>query len=420
MNRQIITSLCDIDLYKILMLQFIWKHFGGTDAALKFTNRTTSVRLTDDVEIEELREQLDSCRELRFSLPELNFLASLGYFEREFILWLSSYKPGGTCASYNANGQLGLFFLGNWAEITLWEIYSLAIVSELRTESLLRKHGLLRNELENESAKVLAEDLDLIGGRAKVFDFGTRRRASKRSQERAVQLGMERGVISATSNVNIAMNTGLKCVGTIAHEIPMAMAALTLGHPKSLPWPVISDVPMASLIASQHNYLNAWDSLYGGKLRTLLPDTFTSDAFFKYAPDKYAEWEAIRIDSKDPMIGGDQCCDWWKSKGQDLNEKTLIFSDGLTAQAISSIESAFGHSGVRTVFGWGTNLTNNYGRINAAFKPISTVVKLSDIAGEPTVKLSDNVAKATGPEDSVSYYKLAFGVTKQGQIELIV
>src|SRR5215469_9808387 len=52
----IVRSLLDTDFYKLLMLQFIWKHFPGTRAVFSLQNRTTSVRLGDIIDKHELRE----------------------------------------------------------------------------------------------------------------------------------------------------------------------------------------------------------------------------------------------------------------------------------------------------------------------------------------------------------------------------
>ena len=41
----IVRSLLDTDFYKLLMLQFIWKHFAGTRATFAVQNRTATVRL---------------------------------------------------------------------------------------------------------------------------------------------------------------------------------------------------------------------------------------------------------------------------------------------------------------------------------------------------------------------------------------
>ena len=58
-------SLLDTDFYKLLMLQFIWKHFPRTRATFTLMNRSHEVRLGEVVNVNELREQLDHTRKLR-------------------------------------------------------------------------------------------------------------------------------------------------------------------------------------------------------------------------------------------------------------------------------------------------------------------------------------------------------------------
>ena len=50
-------------------------------------------------------------------------------------------------------------------------------------------------------------------------------------------------------------------------------------------------------------------------------------------------------------------------------------------------------------FGWGTNLTNDLG-----FQALSLVVKPDAVDGIPCVKLSDNIAKATGAREEIDRY----------------
>jgi hypothetical protein len=56
---------------------------------------------------------------------------------------------------------------------------------------------------------------------------------------------------------------------------------------------------------------------------------------------------------------------------------------------------------IRFSSGWGTLLTNDFRGCdpggNSGFDPISLICKVSDVDGRPTVKLSDNYAKALGP-----------------------
>ena len=55
----IVRSLLDTDFYKLLMLQMIWKLYPDVDATFSLINRTKTVRLADEIDEQELRDQLD-------------------------------------------------------------------------------------------------------------------------------------------------------------------------------------------------------------------------------------------------------------------------------------------------------------------------------------------------------------------------
>ena len=77
----IVRSLLDTDFYKLLMLQMIWGMYPEVDATFSLINRTTSVRLADEIDEGELRDQLDHARTLRFSKKEMIWLG------RQHLLW---------------------------------------------------------------------------------------------------------------------------------------------------------------------------------------------------------------------------------------------------------------------------------------------------------------------------------------------
>ena len=62
----IIRSLLDTDFYKLLMLQMIWGLYPDVRATFSLVNRTTRVRIADEIDEKELRDQLDHARTLRF------------------------------------------------------------------------------------------------------------------------------------------------------------------------------------------------------------------------------------------------------------------------------------------------------------------------------------------------------------------
>src|SRR5271169_3071820 len=123
----VVRSLLDTDFYKLLMLQFIWKHFPQTRATFALQNRTTSVRLGEIIELNELREQLEAVRKLRFHKSEMIWLAGntfygkRGIFEPAFLEWLErDFRLSDYDLSVR-DGQLSLSFHGLWAETTMWE-----------------------------------------------------------------------------------------------------------------------------------------------------------------------------------------------------------------------------------------------------------------------------------------------------------
>ena len=90
----VIRSLLDTDFYKLLMLQFIWKHFRKTRVEFSLFNRHSAVRMADIIHLEELKVQLQHVRGERFRRSELVWLAGntfygrRGIFEPAFLEWL--------------------------------------------------------------------------------------------------------------------------------------------------------------------------------------------------------------------------------------------------------------------------------------------------------------------------------------------
>ena len=81
----VVRSLLDTDWYKLAMLQFIWKHFAGTQVRFTLINRTEAVRLAEEVDEAELRRQLDHARGLRFTKSKLIWLAGNTFYGQRNI-----------------------------------------------------------------------------------------------------------------------------------------------------------------------------------------------------------------------------------------------------------------------------------------------------------------------------------------------
>lgn len=221
--------------------------------------------------------------------------------------------------------------------------------------------------------------------------------------------GKER--FTGTSNTALAYKHDLEAIGTNAHELPMAMAAMA------------SRGSDEQLRESQYNVLELWQKSYGGALLIMLPDTFGTTQFLEGAPDWAADWTGQRIDSKDPLIAGDEYIKWLSARGQDPKRKRLIASDGLDADEIVRLHEYFAGR-IRFSAGWGTLLTNDFRgchpRGEDTLGPLSLVCKLTSADGVPTVKLSDNARKATGPAAEVARYRRVFGTRAEVGADILV
>jgi nicotinate phosphoribosyltransferase len=404
----IIRSLLDTDFYKLLMLQMIWKLYPDVTATFSLINRTTSVRLAEEIDIEELRMQLDHARQVQLSKKELIWLAGNTFygrkqiFEPEFLEWLSRFRLPEYELSVK-DGQYELNFHGKWMDTTLWEIPALAIINELRSRAAMKSLGPFALDVLYARAKAKmwakVERLKALPD-IRISDFGTRRRHSFLWQRWCVA-ALKEGIgeaFSGTSNVLLAMDNDLEALGTNAHELPMVTAALA-----------DSD---AELLQAPYKVLSDWQNLYFGNLLIVLPDTFGTASFLKNAPDWVANWTGFRPDSAPPVEAGEKIIAWWKAKGKDPREKLLIFSDGMD---VESIEETYKHFNgrVRMSFGWGTNLTNDFedcAVVNTDdLKAISLVCKVTQANGRPAVKISDNLNKATGDPEAIKHYLRIFG-----------
>ncbi|RXH55167.1 nicotinate phosphoribosyltransferase [Granulicella sibirica] len=418
----IVRSLLDTDFYKLLMLQFIWKNFPKVEVVSEVVNRTRTVRLGDHVSRETLVAQMEHVRGLRFRRSELVWLAGNTFygtrfiFEPEFLTWLENDFRLSEYEVSEEDGQLKICFRGLWSEVTMWEVYALALVSEMRTRSALSRLSEMELDVLYARAKTKLwdkiEKLRLVPD-VRISEFGTRRRHSFLWQEYVVEamrntLGAS---LTGSSNTFLAYKHDLEAMGTNAHELPMALAAIA------------SKGTDEELRASQYRVLELWAKSYGGELLIMLPDTFGTTQFLAGAPDWVADWTGQRADSKNPFVAGDEYCAWLALRGRDATKKRFIASDGLDVDGILELHRYF-HGRIRFSAGWGTLLTNDFRdchpRNEDDLEPISLVCKLVTVDGVPAVKLSDNTRKSTGPADQIARYRRVFGSEAEAGAPVLV
>lgn len=404
-HQPIIGSLLDTDFYKFTMAQAAWRHHRDVDVTFGFTNRTKDVRIADTVPLHDLLAELDAVRGLRFTEGEIAYMRDLGTFDKAFLGFLMDIELPAVDVR-QAGGGYTISTTGPWPVVTFWETIVLSIVNELHYRGVLSSraetegipYDEIRERVRLEGCRRFREKVTLLQAHPDIrfAEFGTRRRYSREWQDYIVTAlsskwpcGVPEEIIG-TSNVYLAKKIGIKPVGTFAHEMFMVYAGIYGGGD----W---------GLRDSHNMVLRDWWYEYGEPLSIALTDTFGSEFFFRDMSESQARgWRGVRHDSGDPFEFAEKTIAFYGHHGIDPRTKTIVFSDGLDPSKVIALHKAFtGRIGV--AFGWGTNLTNDLGE-----KALSLVMKAVAVNGVPTVKLSDNPAKAMGPKADIARYQRVF------------
>lgn len=388
----IIRSLLDTDLYKFTMMQVVLHHFPQAQVEYRFKCRNVGVDLTPYVD--EIRAELASLCELRFSDGELEYLRGMRFIKSDFVDFLALFhlneKYVMVQPSPSGNGEIDIEIRGPWLHTILFEIPLLAIVNEVYFRRTQPQPDL------QEGRRRLEEKLDLLKvpqyTDCVIADYGTRRRFSRDWQEE-VLLSMRSILgpqLAGTSNVHFARLHNMTPLGTMAHEYLQACQALG---------PRLRD--------SQVYALENWAREYRGDLGIALSDTYGFDAFLRDFDLFFCKlFDGVRHDSGDPFEWGERMLAHYAANRVDPRSKTLIFSDALHIPKVIELYERFRHR-CKLAFGVGTNLTNDLG-----YTPLQIVIKMVRCNGQPVAKLSDTPEKTMCDDPGyLSYLRQVFEVS---------
>lgn len=383
MDSPIIPTLLDTDLYKYTMQQSMVHRYPDAWARMEFHCRDESPLA---ISKKQLKRQCEHLGDLRLGSEELEWLSTLPFIADDFIEYLDSFRLDPHAVTIEQhNGQLSLVVEGLWSEITHFEIFLLAIISELHGHSY-------NGDVIGQGQQRLDEKLNGLpdGSGFKLVDFGTRRRFSRDWHYHVVETLKYRlpGNFMGSSNLNLARTLGLNPVGTMAHE-----------------WLQSHQVLGKSLRTSQKDALKVWLGEYGGQLGIALTDTISMDAFLKDFDYELANaYQGMRHDSGDPFVWGELALEHYRRLGIDPRIKSLVFSDKLNFDKALAIHRWFAGK-INVSFGIGTYLTNDMG-----FKAPNIVLKLTELNGAPVAKLSDSPGKTLcRDEEYIELLKKTFG-----------
>lgn len=411
------------DFYKFSMQLFTFRNYPDVWVKFGLKNRSNAkYPLVNLVDEQRLRWELDAAREaVRFSAADREHIASFanihhGFAEPDYQSFLRNCQlpPYGLSregTTYRVESR------GWWPEAMMWETKVMRICACLAGETLAR-HTYGANWLD---AVRRENDLRLSGKIARmkrypdlhVVEFATRRSFAPEIQDYNVgRLSTELlpGQLLGTSNVFLAWKHNLPALGTMAHELWMVLAALT-------------DACGANdeqLRATQMRVCDEWYKFFAPNLLTVLNETFGSEAFYEdFGAERARSWDGHRPDSGDPISEGDKVIAFLERCGVDPKTKKLTSADGQTVAHEDGMEDdsmirchEHFRGRINDVYGWGTNCGNDVG-----VPTLSIVMKAGEANSCPTVKLSNNRAKAQGPRDKIARYERAFGYTSTFQQE---
>ena len=382
-------SLLQNDFYKFSMQMAVLHHFPSTEVEYKFICRTKEADLLPlKAKIE---RKIDLLCESRFSKEDLDYLGSVRFLKKDYLNFLEDFTLKRRLVQvYEKNGKLEISIKGNWVQTILFEVPILAIVSEVYCgERITSEHALI------EGRRRLQEKIDFHNKLENPFyfaDFGTRRRFSGAWQDEVVETFKKAlpNSFIGTSNVFLAKKHNLKFIGTQAHEFISAGQGLN----------------RVQLVNSQKFMLERWAEEYRGDLGIALTDTLGMSAFTRDFDLYLAKlYDGCRHDSGDPFTWGKALIEHYNKLGIDPMTKSAVFSDNLNFEKAMEINDYFKNK-IKVSFGIGTNLTNDVG-----IKPLSIVIKLVRVNGNPVAKISDEPDKVICEDpEFLSYLKSVYGV----------
>ena len=195
------------DFYELTMAQAYWRSGVTGHASFSlFFRRSPPGR--GYLVFAGLETILDYLEEFRFSAADLDFLASLGQFEADFLDYLSDIEFTGQVRAMRE----GAICFPNEPVIEV----SAPVIEAQIIETFLLNQATFQTNITSKAARVV----QAAGGRT-VFDFGARRAHGTDAAMLLARSAYLAGAVG-TSNVKAAARYNIAPVGTMAHSFVMA------------------------------------------------------------------------------------------------------------------------------------------------------------------------------------------------------
>ncbi len=391
-------SILDNDLYKFCVSYAYMKLFPNAECTFTFKDRN-NVKRTPQF-LKRFKAKLkEFCENACLTSTEFHLLKEshrIDFIPTYYWEWLWSFRfdYDKIKVYLNEDGVLCMDVTDKCYKCTLYEIPCMFLISEVNNEDKPINWEFTMNKLR--------EKIDLANDNEMLFsEFGTRRRFSQEVQDQiCCILKQYSKTCVGTSNVYFALKYGMKPIGTHPHEWFMFHGA-QYGY-------------------KQANYiaLENWVNVYDGDLGIALSDTYTSDVFFNNFSLKQAKlFDGVRQDSGDEIEFINKTINFYKSKGIDYINKTIVFSNALDFPKAIKIKTYCDNRNIKSSFGIGTNLTCDvYSPNKIKYDSENIVMKMSkcrmneNSLWHPAIKISDDFGKHMGDNKEFEHACYELGI----------
>ncbi len=429
MDKPLNTSILSTDWYEFPTMFYEYYFHLGVNWVSGAYNRTKAVRTADIIPEEAIREQLAAVQALRFDEKQIAFLRGTGTFAADplgFEQYLRDFQFA-RMDVYAKDGQWMVDTCDLFAE-TFVTVTINGLLNHYREKQI----GISREKVFAEAERTLRAKIPTLRKLPKgsVLEFGTRRAYSPEWQRRELEILLNEvpEIVTATSNVQLALDFGIPWAGTHPHagvllEILMALIKIFEHGNFTL------EEKIAILRAAHMQFFKNWWKIFPYASRVALTDTFGDDAFWTdWSYDLAYEGRGYRWDSDPWKKWTDRTVAENLKLGIPLTDrysgKDAVYSDGLDPEAMYAIseythtlptQDAAKRMFRQVLFGWGTDGSNDTGGLKAlGFTPISLVFKpkYGFYQGQKLwlVKISNNPAKMTeAPAEFQQLMLQAFG-----------
>jgi nicotinate phosphoribosyltransferase len=377
------------DFYKMSMIMALIQNFGTSHKGKALFKLRSDEKI--GVLADRLRRKFEDVKtgvRKPYNLtPEaVEYLVAQG-ISRDVLMFLmhDSFKQGDTdFVCENRDEELYVSASGYLHDITWFEMPVLKNVQQewSRHNGWMFDKEILKEGIRRLEAKV--EVLNRLPKPSFIVEMSTRRAMCEFWHRYVVSyLAWKLKCFAGTSNIGLAMELGVPCKGTVAHEF------MQLGQ-----------VFAPSLKEANTFMLKAWQKSFPNSLKICLPDCLTTDFFLTtFDKEQALHFDGSRQDSGSPYEYGGKFRDKYRDLGIDpiAENKGIMFSDSLNTDKIMSLDGYF-----HDMFGWlGYGVGEHLGH-DLGVKPIKCVMKLVEVDGNPVVKIPDEAGKVMSTDDKVT------------------